>query len=108
VSLFWVLLLLTLISPTDWIVQKHSRHVRLKKSSHLTNNAYPTMCYLFRVATVFDANKIIGILPFGERKLETDAIRRYVGQIASSASVTDVITFPKIESPFRQFVLEMT
>ena len=68
---------------------------------------YPTMSYLFRVTNVFDENKIIGILPFGERKQEIDFIQRYIEQLnPNNVQSTNVVT--KIESPFRQFVLEMT
>lgn len=98
---------------SNWIVQKHSRHVKLKKSSHMSMSmnsptyTYPTMSYLFRVTNVFDENKIIGILPFGERKLEIDFIQRYIEQLNPN-NVQSVNVVTKIESPFRQFVLEMT
>lgn len=64
----------------------------------------PVMCYPFRVTTVFDDQKFIGILPFGERKLEVHAVRRFIGQI----NVTDFAPCAKLDSPFRLFVLEMT
>ncbi len=101
---------MTHYSLLDWIVQKHSRHVKLKKSSHMTSPGigtcpYPTMCYPFRVTTVFDVNKFIGILPFGERKLDTEAVKRFISQINAGDLF---VPGAKLDSPFRTFVLEMT
>lgn len=61
----------------------------------------PKMCYPFRMSTIFDKNKFIGILPFGERKLEVQAVKKFFEQINET-------NLAKVESPFRLFVLEMT
>ena len=60
------------------------------------------MFYLFYASTVFDTNKIIGILPFGETISELNKIEIYYELLNSKRnSKLDV------ESPFKTFIQEL-
>ncbi|KAF7496582.1 hypothetical protein SSS_07079 [Sarcoptes scabiei] len=73
---------------SNWIVQKHSRHVTLKSLDKIS--------YLFRITCYFGPNKFIGTLPFGERRLDTETIKRFIQNSKNQ------------NCPLRQFVNEMT
>lgn len=52
--------------------------------------------YLLVISCYFEPNKFIGILPFGERKIDNEQLCQFVRNIDES------------NTPFRQFVNDMT
>ncbi|KAH9426715.1 hypothetical protein DERP_002815 [Dermatophagoides pteronyssinus] len=79
------------LSIEHWILQKHSRHVTLKKTFMPDK-----ISYLLVISCYFEPNKFIGILPFGERKIDNEQLCQFVRNIDES------------NTPFRQFVNDMT
>ncbi|XP_075585825.1 LOW QUALITY PROTEIN: uncharacterized protein LOC124492361 [Dermatophagoides farinae] len=76
---------------SNWIIQKHSRHVVLKKTFMPDK-----ISYLLFISCYFEPNKFIGILPFGERKIDSEQLGQFVRNTQES------------QTPFRQFVSDMT
>lgn len=52
--------------------------------------------YLLFISCYFEPNKFIGILPFGERKIDSEQLGQFVRNTQES------------QTPFRQFVSDMT